>query len=165
ALAGTFRPRRATPHDLQSRPGPRSRRLNEGWYSMRLLQRLIALGVVALVPGGTAFADPPPPPKWEGDAIRVGPTIAKDWVRELRFGQFTAVFEKTSLQEIGSDSDRRRELCAPIPDHLRPVSLNSVGSEAQRASSTPSSESLPESKAKLDRGKVTSIRASHITTD
>lgn len=218
---------------------------------MRLLEKLIAVGVAALVPAATAVADPPPPPRWGSDAITIGPTIAKDWVREVHFGQFTAHFGETSLQEIGeklgsysvgysgdasefigwlcyslpgqlvwvigtelsggrlmdeviaesvSESDGRREACAAIPPHLRPVSfefgwIGSTETELHSKLGKPSGRrenwqlfyfagkaSLPYRapgsaepsiveydvmayvEAKLDHGKVTSIRASHSTT-
>lgn len=215
------------------------------------LHKTIAVSVTAVVAAALAQAEPPPPPKWAEDSITVAPTIAQDLVRELRLGQFTARFEKTSLEEIGeelgsssfghsgdasesirwlcyslpgqlvwligtemsgsrlmdvvvaeavSKSDSRRERCAAIPAHHRPVSLEfgwigsteaELHSKLGKASGFRDNWQLfsfvgkaslpyraPDSadpsiveydvmayvEAKIEGGKVTSIRAVHHTT-
>jgi hypothetical protein len=215
--------------------------------------RASLVGVIALTAPAAIQADPPLPPRWEGDAIEVRPITAKDLVRELRLGAFTARFEETPLEEISKelgggaiahagdasesigwfcsslpgeliwfigtemsatqildlvvvesvpDSDGRRERCAAVPAHRRPVSLefgwigtseaelhSKLGTpsgvrgpwqlfyfEGKRKGTLPyripgaSADSLVEFdvtayvEAKLERGRVTSIRASHTTT-
>jgi cobalt-zinc-cadmium efflux system membrane fusion protein len=60
----------------------------------------IAIAIALSLPAALCLAESPPPPRAASDAITVAPTTAKDQVRSLHFGEFTALFEKTSLEEI-----------------------------------------------------------------
>jgi hypothetical protein len=69
---------------------------------MRTIQLMTALIVITPILTARASADPPPPPKSD-DTVTAAPTTAKDLVREIRFGRWTAHFEETSLEEIGRE--------------------------------------------------------------
>ena len=103
------------------------------------MRKAIATGIEALVPAAIAFAGSTPPPRAVSDAITVAPTTVKDHVRSLRLGEFTALFEKTPLEEIraklggneishaGDASDSIRWLCYSLPGQIFWLISNPMG--------------------------------------
>jgi hypothetical protein len=103
------------------------------------MRKAIATGIALLVPAALAFAVSPPPPRAASDAITVAPRMAKDHVRDLRLGEFTAHFEKTPLEEIraklggnaishaGDASESIRWLCYSLPGQILWLISNPMG--------------------------------------
>jgi hypothetical protein len=103
------------------------------------MRRAIAIAIAVSLQAALSFAGSPPPPRAASDAITVAPTTAKDQVRSLQFGEFTALFEKTSLEEIrarlggnpishaGDASESIRWLCYSLPGEIIWLISNPMG--------------------------------------
>src|SRR5258706_752460 len=103
------------------------------------MRKEVAIGVAVLIPVVLAFAGPQLPPRAGSDAITVAATTASDHVRNLRLGDFTALFEKTPLEEIraklggnvishaGDASESIRWLCYSLPGQIFWLISNPMG--------------------------------------